>query len=161
MRSESCSFIWHPIGAHDVAAGHGRQGYWRWRPRYRPGPCSPPFNQPTSYDIFRILYFVHILGAIAAFGPLFVYPRLQRLGDTTASPTPYAILMPALVVLWVPAWAWRAWRSSASAAMHWISITIVLWLIPPGGQLVPDPPVAHRRLRRGPKKSRPASASPT
>jgi uncharacterized membrane protein len=51
---------------------------------------------------YRILGVLHILSAIVAFGPLFVYPSLQRAGaaDTIAK-LHLRLSVPALVLTWV------------------------------------------------------------
>jgi hypothetical protein len=56
---------------------------------------------PENNDLYRILYFVHLLSAIAAFGPLFLYPRLQRAGATAeVARLHMRLVFPALVLLW-------------------------------------------------------------
>jgi hypothetical protein len=74
-----------------VAAGHGGMV-----------PPVVAILVPESNDLYRILYFVHLLSAIAAFGPLFLYPRLQRAGQIQSIATLHMrLVFPALVLLWV------------------------------------------------------------
>ena len=88
------------------------------------------FQPADNYDLYRILYFVHIFSAIAAFGPLFLYPRLQRLGDNEGIARLHVrFVMPALVVLWVVGMGMAGVAKFSIGSMHWLSITIVLWLI--------------------------------
>jgi uncharacterized membrane protein len=88
------------------------------------------FQPADNYDLFRSLYFVHIFSAIAAFGPLFLYPRLQRLGDTEGIARLHVrFVMPALVVLWVAGMGMAGVAKFSIGSMHWLSISIVLWLV--------------------------------
>ena len=53
----------------------------------------------VQYQIFGLL---HVLCAIAAFGPLFLYPRLQRAGETQAVAALHMkLVFPALTLMWV------------------------------------------------------------
>ena len=55
--------------------------------------------QTTPY---RIMAMLHILAAIIAFGPLFLYPQLRKAGETRAmAATHMRLTFPALIVLWV------------------------------------------------------------
>ena len=83
-----------------------------------------------NYDLYRVLYYVHIFSAIAAFGPLFIYPRLQRLGDTEGIARLHVrFVMPALVVMWVVGMGMAGVAKFSIGSMHWLTITILLWLI--------------------------------
>ena len=51
---------------------------------------------------YQILGMLHILAAIVAFGPLFVYPSLQRAGaGATLAKLHLRIVLPALTLTWV------------------------------------------------------------
>ena len=51
---------------------------------------------------YRILGLLHILSAMAAFGPLFLYTPLKKVGETTAiAKLHLRLVMPALVLMWV------------------------------------------------------------
>ena len=53
--------------------------------------------QTTPY---RIMAMVHILAAVVAFGPLFLYPGLRTAGETrTMAATHMRLTFPALIVL--------------------------------------------------------------
>lgn len=80
--------------------------------------------------LYKLLYLVHILSIIAAFGPLFLYPRLQRAGETQAMAALHMKLaFPALVLLWVAGMGMAGVGKLELGKMHWITITIVLWLV--------------------------------
>jgi uncharacterized membrane protein len=84
---------------------------------------------PENNDLYRILYFVHLLSAIAAFGPLFLYPRLQRAGATEAIARMHMrFVFPALVVLWVAGMGMAGVGKISLAGTPFITATIVLWL---------------------------------
>jgi len=83
-----------------------------------------------SQDFVKILYFVHILSIIAAFGPLFLYPRMQRTGETSAMAALHMkLVFPALILLWVVGMGMAGVNKFALAEMWWITITIALWVI--------------------------------
>ena len=80
-------------------------------------------------DLYRILYFVHLLAAIAAFGPLFLYPRLQRAGATADVARLHMVLVfPALVVLWVAGMGMAGVGKISLVGTPFVTATIVLWL---------------------------------
>ena len=82
-----------------------------------------------NQTLVRILYFVHILAIVGAFGPLFFYPRLQRAGETTAMATLHMrLVFPSLVVLWVAGMGMAGVNRFNLAETYWITITIVLWI---------------------------------
>jgi hypothetical protein len=85
---------------------------------------------PENNDLYRILYFVHLFSAIAAFGPLFLYPRLQRAGETASIARLHMrFVFPALVVLWVAGMGMAGVGKISLAGTPFITATIVLWLV--------------------------------
>lgn len=83
-----------------------------------------------NYDLYRILYFVHLLAAIVAFGPLFFYPRLQRAGATgEVARLHMRLVFPALVILWVAGMGMAGVGKISLAGTPFVTATIVLWLI--------------------------------
>jgi hypothetical protein len=81
----------------------------------------------TQYQVFGLL---HILCAIAAFGPLFMYPRLQRAGETQAVAALHMkLVFPALVLLWVLGMGMAGFGKFALAEMHWLTGSIAIWIV--------------------------------
>jgi len=83
-----------------------------------------------NWTLQRILYAVHILAVTAAFGPLFLYPRLQRAGATTeVARLHMRLVFPALVVLWVAGMGMAGVAKISLAGTPFVTATILLWLI--------------------------------
>ncbi len=83
-----------------------------------------------NQTLVRVLYFVHIVTVVSAFGPLFLYPRMQRAGETTAMAALHMkLVFPSLVILWVVGMGMAGINKFALAEMWWITITIVLWIV--------------------------------
>ncbi len=80
----------------------------------------------TQYQVFGLL---HVLCAIIAFGPLFLYPRLQRAGETqTVAALHMRLVFPALIVLWVLGMGMAGFGEFALAEMHWLTGSIAVWV---------------------------------
>jgi hypothetical protein len=80
----------------------------------------------NTYQVFGLL---HILCAIAAFGPLFLYPRLQRAGETQAVAAMHMkFVFPALTLLWVLGMGMAGIGKFALAEMHWLTGSIAIWV---------------------------------
>ena len=83
-----------------------------------------------NFTLYRILYFVHLLAAIAAFGPLFLYPRLQRAGQTAeVARLHMRLVFPALVLLWVAGMGMAGVGKIDLVGTPFVTSTILLWLI--------------------------------
>ncbi len=83
-----------------------------------------------NWTLQRIMYAIHILSAIAAFGPLFLYPRLQRAGATAeVAKIHMRLVFPALVVMWVAGMGMAGIARISLAGTPFITSTILLWLI--------------------------------
>ena len=97
----------------------------------RTGSVPPVLAIIDSNDtVTQLLYLLHILSAIAAFGPLFLYPRMQRAGETQAMAALHMKLaFPALVVLWVAGMGMAGTQKISLGGTWFVTITIVLWLI--------------------------------
>jgi hypothetical protein len=81
-------------------------------------------------DLYRILYFVHLITAIAAFGPLFLYPRLRRAGETESIAKMHVyFVIPALVLMWVAGMGMAGVGKISLAGTPFVTSTIVLWLV--------------------------------
>lgn len=79
---------------------------------------------------YEVLGLLHILAVIAAFGPLLVYPTLQRAGaDQQLARMHMRITLPALVLMWVfgmglVGMSDEQWKMSDG----WISAALVVWV---------------------------------
>ncbi len=82
-----------------------------------------------SQTLVKLLYLVHVLSIVAAFGPLFLYPRMQRAGETSAMAALHLkFVFPALILLWVVGMGMAGVNKFALAEMWWVTITIALWI---------------------------------
>ncbi len=82
-----------------------------------------------NQTLVRILYLVHIVTVIGAFGPLFLYPRLQRAGQIqTVAGLHMKLVFPSLVILWVAGMGMAGINEFDLARTYWITITLLLWL---------------------------------
>ncbi|RLE24439.1 MAG: hypothetical protein DRJ50_04670 [Actinobacteria bacterium] len=80
----------------------------------------------TTYQLVGLL---HILAAVIAFGPLFLYPRLQRAGETQAIASLHMkLVFPALVLLWVLGMGLAGIGKYDMAETKWMGGSIGVWL---------------------------------
>ena len=115
----------------------------------------------TGYQILGVL---HVLAVIVAFGPLFIYPSMQRAGAGPALARLHLrLVLPALTLVWVLGMGMVGMSDEV-----WEMATDVDRAVPPrlgradGGQLVPDPAGADRHSRNERAAAWPrASGSPT
>lgn len=83
-----------------------------------------------NQTLVRIMYMIHIITVVGAFGPLFLYPRMQRAGETTAMAALHMKLaFPSMVILWVAGMGMAGINKFNLAETYWITLTIVLWAI--------------------------------
>ena len=88
------------------------------------------FPVADNFTLYRILYYVHILAVVCAFGPMFLYPRFRKVGSAAeAARLHVRFVMPALVVLWIAGMGMAGVAKFSLGDMWWITITILLWLI--------------------------------
>ncbi len=80
---------------------------------------------------YRIMALVHILAAIIAFGPLFLYPGLRKAGETqTMAAMHMRLTLPALVVLWVVGMGLAGMSEDAyKMSQLWLTLSILNWVI--------------------------------
>ena len=80
---------------------------------------------------YRAMALAHILAAIVAFGPLFLYPTLRKTGETQAiAATHMRLTFPALVVLWVLGMGLAGMSEDAyEMSQLWLALSIVDWLV--------------------------------
>ena len=82
----------------------------------------------TGYQIMGLL---HVIAVVAAFGPLFVYPSLQRAGaGATIARLHLRISLPALTLVWVLGMGMvgmsdEVWKMSQT----WIVLSLIGWVI--------------------------------
>lgn len=84
--------------------------------------------QTTPY---RIMAMVHILAAVVAFGPLFLYPGLRKAGETrTLAATHMRLTFPALIVLWVVGMGLAGMSEDAyKMSQLWLTLSILNWVV--------------------------------
>ena len=82
-------------------------------------------------DVYNIFLIAHVITAITAFGPLFVYPALRRAGESaTLAKLHMRIVFPSLAVLWVLGMGLAGLSDGLiKVADLWISLSIVVWAI--------------------------------
>ena len=80
---------------------------------------------------FRIMETLHILSAVAAFGPLFLYPPLRRAGETeTIAKMHMRLTFPALIVLWVLGMGLAGLSDDAyKMSDPWLSLSLLNWVV--------------------------------
>ena len=80
---------------------------------------------------YRIVAMVHILSAVVAFGPVFLYPALHRAGQTeTIAKLHLRMSLLALVVLWVLGMALAGMSEDAyKVSQTWLVLSIINWVI--------------------------------
>lgn len=80
---------------------------------------------------YRLMALAHILAAVVAFGPLFLYPSLRKAGETQAiAATHVRMTLPALVVLWVLGMGLAGMSEDAyEMSQLWLALSLVNWAI--------------------------------
>ncbi|NNE11225.1 MAG: hypothetical protein HKN41_03155 [Ilumatobacter sp.] len=85
-------------------------------------------NQGFGYEL---LAFLHILSAVVAFGPLFMYPGLRRNGETsTMAALHMRLTFPALVLLWVFGMGLAGMSDDIyDLSQTWLVLSVVNWVV--------------------------------
>jgi uncharacterized membrane protein len=80
---------------------------------------------------YQIVGTLHILAVIVAFGPLFLYPALQRAGASqTVARLHVRLALPALVLVWVLGMGLVGMSDEAwSMTQTWIVLSLVGWVV--------------------------------
>lgn len=80
---------------------------------------------------YQLLGFLHILAAVVAFGPLFIYPSMQRAGaGGEVARLHLRLSFPALVVVWVLGMAMVGMSDNAiEMSETWVVLSIVAWVV--------------------------------
>ena len=82
-------------------------------------------------DGYRLFGLLHVLAVIIAFGPLFIYPSMQRAGATQAlAKLHLRLVLPALVIVWVLGMGMvglsdDVWEMSQT----WIVLSLIGWVV--------------------------------
>jgi len=86
------------------------------------------FDISTGY---RILGVIHVLAVIVAFGPLFIYPSLQRAGaGATIAKLHLRLVLPALALVWVLGMGLIGMSDSLwEMSQTWIVLSLIGWVI--------------------------------
>ncbi len=86
---------------------------------------------PSSSNGYRIVGLLHILAAIVAFGPIFVYPAMQRAGAAASIARLHLRLtLPALALSFVFGMALVGMSDNViEMSQTWIVLAIVGWVI--------------------------------
>lgn len=79
---------------------------------------------------YRIMALLHILSAVVAFGPLFLYPGLRKAGETkTIASMHMKMTFPALIALWVLGMGLAGMSDGVyKMSQTWLLLSIILWL---------------------------------
>ena len=80
---------------------------------------------------YQLLGIVHVIAVIAAFGPLLVYPTLQRAGDSAAVARLHLrFVLPALVLVWVLGMGMVGMSEEVVKMTEaWIVVSLVGWVV--------------------------------
>ncbi|MEM1332799.1 MAG: hypothetical protein AAGG08_05015 [Actinomycetota bacterium] len=82
-----------------------------------------------NQTLVRLLYLVHLVSAVGAFGPTFLYQRFRASGDTRAMARLHMrFVFPSLVVMWVAGMGIAGINKFSLAETYWITLSIVLWV---------------------------------
>jgi uncharacterized membrane protein len=85
---------------------------------------------PISFG-YEFLGLLHILCAVVAFGPLFVYPTLRKAGATASVAKLHMnVAFPALTLLWVFGMGLAGMSDDVfKMSQTWLAVAIVIWAL--------------------------------
>lgn len=80
---------------------------------------------------YRLMAMIHILTAIVAFGPLFLYPNVRKSGDTaTLASMHMRMTFPALILMWVVGMGMAGMSEDAyELSQLWLTLSILNWVV--------------------------------
>ena len=80
---------------------------------------------------YRIMGLLHIIAAVAAFGPVLLYPGLKKARETaTMARLHMRFTFPALVLLWVLGMGLAGMSEDAyKMSQAWLAISIIVWVV--------------------------------
>ena len=83
-----------------------------------------------NQNLVRILYLIHIVTIVTAFGPTFLYHRLRKNGEVATIATLHMrLVFPSMVILWVAGMGIAGINKFNLAETYWITLSILLWVI--------------------------------
>lgn len=102
-----------------------------WSDSERRRSVRPVLALSLTTTGFRIVGLIHILAAVVAFGPLFLYPALHRAGASKAIAALHMrMTLPALVIVWVAGMGLVGMSEKVfKMSQTWIALALVSWLI--------------------------------
>ena len=85
----------------------------------------------TDSNGYRIVEMLHILSAVVAFGPIFLYPTLHRAGQSaTIAKLHLRMSLPALGLLWLLGMALSGMSDEVyKVSQTWLMLSIINWVI--------------------------------
>lgn len=86
---------------------------------------------------YQTMALLHILAAVVAFGPLFLYPGLRKSGETTTIASMHMkLVFPALIVMWVLGMGLAGLAKPAGSdetiykmSQTWLTLSLVNWAV--------------------------------
>ncbi len=81
-------------------------------------------------NVYNIFLIAHLLTATVAFGPLFLYPRLHRSGETaTIAALHLRLVFPALALMWVLGMGLAGLSDNVfEVSQLWLTLSIINWV---------------------------------
>ncbi len=82
-------------------------------------------------DLYNIFLIAHVITAVVAFGPLFVYPKLHRSGQiSSVAGLHMRVVFPSLTALWVLGMGLAGLSDGLiKVADLWMTLSIILWAL--------------------------------
>jgi uncharacterized membrane protein len=82
-------------------------------------------------NVYNLFLIAHLVAATVAFGPLFLYPRLHRNGETqTMAALHMRLVFPALALMWVLGMGLAGLSDDVwELSQTWLSLSVVNWVI--------------------------------
>jgi uncharacterized membrane protein len=80
---------------------------------------------------YRLMSLLHILSAVVAFGPLFVYPALRKAGATASvAKLHMTVSFPALILLWVFGMGLAGMSEDVyELSQTWLAAALAIWAV--------------------------------
>ncbi|HEY5663538.1 MAG TPA: hypothetical protein VIS05_05835 [Ilumatobacter sp.] len=80
---------------------------------------------------YKLMLLLHLVAAVTAFGPLFLYPGLRKAGETaTIATTHMRMTLPALVLVWVFGMGLAGMSDGVfEMSETWLTLAIAVWAV--------------------------------